>query len=66
MELCFEIESPNPPPEDGSRDYLYWQNPRVVQAGAEAVLASSDDLEDLTPAELEARRDHLRALGYID
>ena len=66
VELCFAVESPTARPPDDTPDFLFWRNPRVLPAGATPATPDTDDLEDLTRAELEARRDHLRALGYVD
>ena len=54
--------------EETGAGFALWQQPVIESARARAGRVDEEDLEqgDLTPEELEARKKHLEALGYIN
>ena len=68
VDLCVSTVRVDNPESDASVDFAYWGNPVVVStsnpqsSGSEAPQLDSD----LTPEELEAQQEHLKALGYLD
>jgi Arylsulfotransferase (ASST) len=64
VELCVRTRETDAPPETPTEDFAFWSNPLVRTAGA-AEPAHEPDEEPLTPEELEAQHEHLRALGYL-
>jgi hypothetical protein len=79
VELCVEIDGGAPTPENRRQRFAYWEQPWIdVANGASGHAArqgggdGDDDATrapvpgDLTPEELEVRRQHLKSLGYIN
>jgi len=62
IELCIETTSEGRPARAG---WAHWTNPSI-RPGATAQEEPPAAEGDLTPDELEARRRHLEALGYVD
>ena len=63
VELCVETVEVDGSPEAATEDFAFWSN-LVVIAGDDPV-PDDPSPEALTDEEAEARREHLRALGYI-
>jgi len=53
---------------DPEASFAYWQQPRIQGRPAGGALATEEDLalDELTAEELETRKKHLEALGYIN
>jgi arylsulfotransferase ASST len=76
VELCVEIDGGAPRPGRRRDRFAYWEQPYIVTArdvsrAARAAQGEGDDDAvrapgDLTPEEQEVRRQHLKALGYIN
>jgi len=66
VNLCVEVVATTPEPEEDLGDCVFWQEPRVLPAGGALATPEADDLGELNQEELEARLEHLRALGYVD
>jgi hypothetical protein len=70
VELCVEIDGGAAGPAKGGR-FAFWEQPFIATAldvarAREGPEGDDDDrTHDLTPEELEVRRKHLKALGYI-
>jgi hypothetical protein len=65
VELCVRTHEIDAPPETPTEAFAFWSNPQVRTTGDTADQAAAPEEEPLTPKELEAQREHLRALGYV-
>jgi hypothetical protein len=68
VRLCVKTEEVGSPEGRGTEEFAYWEN-LAISAGDESTKqpAEPDELlEELTEEELEVRRRHLRAMGYVD
>jgi hypothetical protein len=71
VELCVEIDGGALTPGRPRDRFAYWEQPYIDIAGGPHLAGDGDDDAtrapgDLTPEELEVRRKHLKALGYIN
>ena len=66
--LCIATEEVGAPIDTPTEGIALWQQPLVEVYNPDATLITEDDLSpgELTPDELEARKKHLEALGYIN
>ena len=69
VRLCVEIDGGAPGPDKRER-FAYWEQPQIAIRGMTGVAEGEDDgdaaaPQDLSPEELEVRRRHLKALGYV-
>lgn len=65
VELCVRTSEANAPPGTPTEAFAFWSNPVIRMAGDAANRAAEPDASPLTSEELEAQREHLRALGYV-
>jgi len=68
VELCIVTEESGIGDHDPEASFAYWQQPRIQGRPAGGALATEEDLalDELTAEELETRKKHLEALGYIN
>jgi len=70
VEICVEIDGGAESARSRRERFAYWEQPDVDSATARPRLAENGDDDatprDLTPEELEVRRQHLKALGYVN
>lgn len=66
--LCISTDEVDAPVGTPTEDFAIWQQPLIEAFTPGAVLVTEDDLSagELTAEELEARKKHLEALGYIN
>ena len=67
VELCVVTEEADDP-EAPTEGLAYWHNPVIspgVDLGARGAQGQAPPA-DLSPEELDVRREHLRALGYVN
>lgn len=70
VRLCVEIDGGAPNPGKRER-FAYWEQPQIAIRGMARTVEGEDDdgdaavPQDLSPEELEVRRRHLKALGYV-
>jgi hypothetical protein len=66
VRLCVEIDGSASGQDSKRERFAYWEQPLITSA-QDVIRAGEDDGDtgDLTPEELEVRRKHLKALGYI-
>lgn len=66
--LCIATEEVGAPTDTPTEGIALWQQPLVEVYNPDATLITEDDLSpgELTPEELDARKKHLEALGYIN
>jgi hypothetical protein len=77
VQLCIEVDggarsTGRPGKHPGEHRFAYWEQPLIATPRDLARAAEADDDDaaakapaDLTPEELEVRRKHLKALGYV-
>ena len=68
LDLCIATEEMSSAGEPLDEGFALWQQPVIDSARTRAGRVREEDLEqgELTPEELDARKKHLEALGYID
>jgi hypothetical protein len=66
--LCIATEEVGAPIDTPTEGIALWQQPLVEVYNPVANVITEDDLSpgELTPEELDARKKHLEALGYIN
>ncbi|HEX7184526.1 MAG TPA: arylsulfotransferase family protein [Thermoanaerobaculia bacterium] len=73
VRLCVEIDGGTPGPARQRERFAYWEQP-LISTPRDAARLSGEDGDgdspgpvpgDLSPEELEVRRKHLKALGYV-
>jgi hypothetical protein len=67
VELCVETERLHAP-DAATESFAFWEQPSwdVPRLYEDPPLADDESLQDLTDEEIEARRQHLRTMGYVD
>ncbi len=66
LRLCVETARPGTP-ETATESFAYWVNPEISPAGGlDGEEPPAETPNGLTPEELEVRKEHLEALGYVD
>jgi len=69
VELCVEVDGGKEPTARKADRFAFWDQPMIVTpldlARAQEGDDGDDDPHGMTPEELEVRRKHLKALGYI-
>jgi hypothetical protein len=67
VELCIATEALGSAHTEATEAFAFWSNPRITLGGQKYPTAGQKDIDDdLTEEEIEARRAHLRALGYVE
>jgi hypothetical protein len=67
VQLCIATEQSGLPPAAADTELAFWRRPVIRPGPVTEPPASTDELlDDLTAEELETRKKHLEALGYIN
>ena len=67
VRLCVESKAVGILDGEPTEEFVYWANPRIRAANDVRNRADAEDeIDDLTPEELEVRLEHLKALGYVE
>ena len=67
VELCVETVALGSAAGQATGDLAFWASPAIASRVMVATSAEGDaGLEGLTPEEVEARLEHLRAMGYVN
>ncbi|MDH3253383.1 MAG: aryl-sulfate sulfotransferase [Acidobacteriota bacterium] len=68
IELCVDTLELGAESDTPTEAFAFWSNPSIRPADTPPAptVEDVDSADDLTPAELEVRRRHLKALGYIN
>ena len=67
VELCVETVALGSAAGQATGDLAFWASPAIASRAVVATAAEGDaELEGLTPEEVEVRRDHLKAMGYVN
>ncbi|MDH3745218.1 MAG: aryl-sulfate sulfotransferase [Acidobacteriota bacterium] len=65
--LCVETREEGAPSDEPTEEFAFWSNPVIAaRMSGDAAVTEPPVNEDLSPKEQEARKEHLRALGYVD
>ena len=67
VELCVETEALGPLAGGATEELAFWESPGIASRGMEEVAAGEEaGVEGLSEEEIEVRRKHLRAMGYVN
>ena len=66
VELCVSVEEIAPTPGRETEGRAFWRSPVISSQRGDLIAAEDTAAPDLTREEAEARRQHLRAMGYVN
>lgn len=67
IELCVETREVGAEPDARTEPFAFWNGPKISSLAAEEAEPGNElPADDLTPEEIETRRRHLEALGYLN